>query len=433
MIAELFAGAGGWSTGLRMAGCSGPAIGIEWDMAACRTAKAAGHQRICADVELYPPSVFGDQVTGLIASPPCPTFSQAGDGAGKIDMPLVYERIRAFARREVPPEREWADVRSRLTAEPMRWAVALRPRWMALEQVPAVLPLWHHTAVTLRGLGYRAWCGILSAERYGVPQTRKRAILVASLDGPVGPPEPTHQAYRNGTEPIDMDDLFGNLLPPPVSMAQALGWNGAVQHMNRGAGMVERHGEHPDREMDHPSQTITAGSAGSGPRLSWIMRSNYGSGGDPADRGERLANEPSATVTGKIGRNMWLRNNTQDNACVRGPDEPAGTIFFDQRGNAVDWVLRNGSQENSTARGPTDPAATIFFGHDAARTSWVANGTETVRVTVQEAGILQSFPPDYPWQGTKTQQYRCVGDAVPPLLAAAILRPLLATTQERVA
>lgn len=50
-----------------------------------------------------------------------------------------------------------------------------------------------------------------------------------------------------------------------------------------------------------------------------------------------------------------------------------------------------------------------------------------IRVSVSEAAVLQSFRPDYPWQGTKTQQYQQVGDAIPPLLARAVLEPLIAS------
>jgi hypothetical protein len=44
-----------------------------------------------------------------------------------------------------------------------------------------------------------------------------------------------------------------------------------------------------------------------------------------------------------------------------------------------------------------------------------------VRITVEEAAVLQSMPRHYPWQGTKTQQYQRIGDLVPARLAAHIV------------
>jgi DNA (cytosine-5)-methyltransferase 1 len=50
---------------------------------------------------------------------------------------------------------------------------------------------------------------------------------------------------------------------------------------------------------------------------------------------------------------------------------------------------------------------------------------DAVRISVAEALVLQSFRADYPVQGTKTSRFRQVGNAVPPLLARAVLAEVL--------
>ncbi|MFF9778537.1 DNA cytosine methyltransferase [Streptomyces sp. NPDC013978] len=409
MILDLFAGPGGWSHALTVLGARD--VGLEWDEWACKTRSAAGQLTIRTDVAAYPAWIFSGRVLGLIASPPCQAWSMAGKRLGLVDQPLVHQAVADLAAGHDTRHHllgACADERSLLAAEPMRYLHALNnagePEWVVMEEVPDVLPLWRQYAAILRSWGFSVWTGILNAADYGVPQTRRRAILIASRTRTAQPPAPTHAQIA---EP---ESLFGPGRARWVSMAEALGW-GAT---------------------DRPVPTVCAGGGpGGGPepfpsgsrkslvnardRGTWTPRtdenapsSDRAGTGRPTphgvtDRQPADASVPALTV--EAGRWSWaLRNNNQANATVRPIEEPAGTLFFGRRANECAWIA--------------EPVGTPRVDETGAATP---TPPEPIRITAREAGLLQTFPADYPWAGNKGQQFSQIGNAVPPLLAGHLL------------
>ena len=128
---DLFGGPGGWAEGLRMLGLS--EIGIELDAAACATRRAARHRVIRADVATYPMGHLAGRVEGLIASPPCQMFSTAGNGEGRA---LLQQLCRYVNQGDYGAGCSCCHPEgARHVLELGRWAEALRPRWVAAEQV----------------------------------------------------------------------------------------------------------------------------------------------------------------------------------------------------------------------------------------------------------------------------------------------------------
>ena len=105
----------------------------------------------------------------------------------------------------------------------------------------------------------------------------------------------------------------------------------------------------------------------------------------------------------------WTRNQA---TLPRSADEPAPTIHRRPVQLAA-WV----TERPATLSRATPPGRP---GHKYERGESQFE-TDSVRITVQEAAILQSFPADYPWQGSKTAQFTQVGNAIPVLLAMHIL------------
>lgn len=245
MIVDLFAGPGGWSEAVTALDLD--EIGLELDATACATRAAAGHPTIRTDVAAYPAERFAG-ADGLIASPPCQAFSRAGKRKGHDDATRLREHLITSRRGWVEPGGDWSDPRAPLVLEPLRWALAIRPPWIVLEQVPPVIKLWSTYTVALADLGYRAWAGVLDAADYGVPQHRERAVLIAILDTdrPPTPPPATHGPGRT----------------PYVTMGAALGWHDG----NRELWEPKRHDQskagevNPDWPLTRPATTLATRS-----------------------------------------------------------------------------------------------------------------------------------------------------------------------------
>lgn len=277
-----FAGPGGWDEGARMVGLT--TVGIEWDEMACKTAKAAGHARIRADVAAYPSEPFAG-IPGYIASPPCQAWSMAGKRGGETDRANCHVLADRMATGDDSIGwTEWEDPRSALVCQPVRRVRDLRPEWVALEEVPQVLGLWEHFARIFQAWGYSTWVGILCAADYGVPQERYRCILMARRSGAVSPPHPTHAC-----EPQD-GDLFGRSVSRWVSVADALGWDrGDHIRPARGAGMIARHGERPDHPATEPAPTVISKAR------SWIRGNQITTA--TGTYYQRLTDQPAPTIT----------------------------------------------------------------------------------------------------------------------------------------
>lgn len=433
---ELFAGPGGWDVAARLLRIH--TIGLEWDLSACQTAMMAGFVRLKLDVAKASPwKLFGKGIRLLIASPPCQAFSAAGKGKGRDGAHIILEGVAMIAAGMDPAKVcEWVDAqlddaRAALVLEPLRWALALNPETIALEQVKEVLPLWQAIGAVLEQHGYSVWCGILQAEQYDTGQTRKRAILIASRNIEVKAPEPVRRKYRKGTPQDREHRLDQPGLKPWISMKQALG-HGLNKRPSYTvlAGGAETGGAEPfangARKGMHAAQ-----EAGD-----WVLRSNYNgpptADGSPRERTRRSVDEPSSVVTSKLGHweaeGAHYRPGVRANSSVRPVDLPAPTVLFGNDAASVAWVSERPS---TTVQGDSriGPPGHKHMGVDCCKISRDAGGLkqsqfagETVRVTVQEAAILQGFPADYPWQGNKGQQHRQVGDAMPPPLAWHVLR-----------
>lgn len=181
---DLFAGAGGTSTGARMAGVNVVCALNHWPVAVAT--HAINHpeaMHVCQDIATVDPSSMPEHDI-MLASPSC----------------VGHTRARGREQKHHDAARATAD-------DVLRFAEANRPRAVVVENVPELLQWARYRSWRMgwSDLGYRVSETIIDAADAGVPQHRRRVFVVASRTRrPIAIPQPT-AAHVTARECIDLD------------------------------------------------------------------------------------------------------------------------------------------------------------------------------------------------------------------------------------
>lgn len=196
---DLFSGCGGLTQGLKKAGFSVLAA-IELD----RTARET-YQLNHPDVRLYEADIR--------AIPASSVLTAMGLKRGELDLLAGCPPCQGFSRLRTKNRRSAVkDDRNDLVDDFLRFVRVMRPKTVMLENVPALAKnrRFNHLRAQLLRMQYAIASDVLDAADYGVPQRRKRLIMLASRVH-----EPT-MGRKVGRKPTVRDSI-GGLAPPSRS------------------------------------------------------------------------------------------------------------------------------------------------------------------------------------------------------------------------
>lgn len=193
---DLFSGCGGLSHGLEMAGhkCL---LGVDANADAIKTF-ALNHKHaetFCGDIKTLKPAKLAELLKGktidmVVGGPPCQGFSTVG--RGMVD-----------------------DERNQLFREFVRIVKITKPKIILFENVTGMVAKKNAKILSqifayFEKLGYTMDARILSAEEFGVPEKRRRAIIMGVLRGECLFPKATH-GVRGGKKIVTVKDAFKSL------------------------------------------------------------------------------------------------------------------------------------------------------------------------------------------------------------------------------
>lgn len=378
---DLFCGAGGFSHGMEMAGfkCIG---GIELNETIAKTHQL-NHKfskTISGDIRNISPEEFAkvigkDHVDIIIGGPPCPTFSTIGDA-----------KIRSVTGK---PTSE--DPRNQLFLEYLKYVDYFRPEIFVIENVPNFITKYKgkifNTAVSIiENIGkdesnnnegiyeVEKPVQVLNAVYYGVPQTRRRMMLVAHKKHGV------KYSYPSATHYYDQEDDEAKKLLPCTTVFDAIN--------------------------DLPDIT-----------------DNWRISEMPYSRSENLTEYQK--LMRSFGNGKTVKNNicrmSNDRAKRVFPHMAQGSKYMDLP-KEIRQILpfREDIFKDRLKRLVLDEPSWTVIAHIGMDGYMYIHPTENRTLSVREAARIQSFPDDFEFVGNQQDTYVQVGNAVPPLLGKAV-------------
>lgn len=371
-VLSFFSGAGGFSYGFAQAGLK-PISGAEIDKDACATyennvgSTCHNVDLSSVDSDFFLEAVGGREPFVVIGGPPCQGFSTAG-------------------------ARNACDPRNKLIFNYMKIVNRLRPRWFIFENVEGLLTSGSGAAIAslvkefLR-IGYSVRVQKVNLAAFGVPQTRKRVLIIGNRLGiDFEFPEET-QSYASGKS------KKYNLKPFAPTLDQALA--GLNSHAKVRSELCSYVSAMPSNEFD--------ASMRRGNETGFLTEHFQSVDTKDAEiyallgPGQTMKDLPEIFWDESFRRRAFRR--VQDGT----PTE--------KRGGAPSGIKRlNGNFQSLTITG----AATREFIHPH----------ENRPLTIRECARIQTFPDCYAFVGAAASVIQQIGNAVPPLAASVFAHHL---------
>ncbi|WP_339155845.1 DNA (cytosine-5-)-methyltransferase [Actinomadura luteofluorescens] len=365
---DLFSGAGGLSLGLQRAGWT-LAAAVDYDERALET-HAANFPGMSLHMDLGDPAERDrleevlEPAVGKIdlvaGGPPCQPFSRAG-----------RSKIRHLVEHH---GRDPHDLRKELWSAYLDVIKRIKPRAVLMENVPD-MGLGDDFFVVrvieqqLEELGYATEVRLVDAWRYGVPQHRKRLILLARNDIE----KFEWQSACAEDERTTLREAIGDL--PPLHAVP-----------------LERVGERRLRYFT--------------PRE---LQSSFAA--------EMRKRAPQEVVWDHMSRRVreddWIIFKKMNSKTLYSEIDPELQRYkaddFTDKYKKLDW----------------EDLSRSITAHIAKDGYWYIHPDQNRTLTVREAARIQTFPDRFRFAGTRSDAFRQIGNAVPPFLGEAAARTLL--------